>query len=396
MAEAAPARSGPLRVATATTPEEREAVYRLRYRVFIDEMGWQRAPDADHERKIKTDDLDAVASIYYLTDGTDVVAAVRTIRAADVGHYHYAEAYGLDRFADLPPEAIQFTSALVVAPEWRGTRALGQLLTFVYEQGRQTPVWLGFIHCAPSLVALYEALGYRRFQSDVMESDTGLRIPLVLVVDDIDYLTRVRSPFARLATRFPSDPEHGRWFATRFAEYAQPSCSRLMGSDEFWAYLTSQIHVEDHPLLRGLSDTDTRRILRDGTILRIPRGQRVVRAGDAGPDMFMLLSGVAEVRAAQMKPGGVPYVLETLGTGQIFGEMSFLSGRPRTADVVALSDLELLSLNRTFLDRLTESIPTAASRLLLNLSVYLVDRLQNTTRTLADVAGADAAATPTA
>ena len=104
--------------------------------------------------------------------------------------------------------------------------------------------------------------------------------------------------------------------------------------------------------------------------------------------MFMLLSGAAEVRAAT--PRGIDHVLETLGKGQVFGEMSFLSGRPRTADVVALTNVEVLSLNCKFLERLTESMPAAASRLLLNLSIYLVERLQNTTRALADGVGREA------
>ena len=381
------AQAAALTVAPALTREEREAVYRLRYRIFVEEMGYQAA-DADHARKMLTDALDDVAAIYYLTDGTDVVAAMRTVQALDAPRSTYGTFFTLDRFPEVPPEEIQFTAALMIAPEWRGTRALEQLFGVAYDDMRRNGIWLDFTHCAPSLVGLYEAMGYRRFRQEVLETDAGLQIPLALVGDDVEHLTRVRSPFAELARRYANDPAHGQWFASRFAEYAQPSCARLMGSDEFWSYLTSRIHVEGHPLLAGLSDDDARRILDEGTVLRIPQGQRIVRTGDVGDDMFMILSGVAEVRAGG--PDGAGHVLETLGTGQVFGEMSFLSGRRRTADVVALSDVRVLSLNRQFLERLTHTVPTAASRMLLNLSVYLIDRLQHTTRTLTDVMGREA------
>ena len=200
-ADSHPAR---LTVGTATTPEERDAVYRLRYRVFVEEMGW-KAADADHATK-KTDDLDAAATVYYLTDGKDIVAAMRTVRAVDAPGSKYEGFYRLHQFPEVPREAVQFTAALIVAPAWRGTRALGQLLTVAYEKGRENGIWLDFIHCAPSLVALYEAMGYRRFRHDVLETDVGLRIPLALVADDVEHLTRARSLFARLARRFENDP----------------------------------------------------------------------------------------------------------------------------------------------------------------------------------------------
>ena len=42
-------------------------------------------------------------------------------------------------------------------------------------------------------------MGYRRFVPTVMETDVGLRVPMALVADDVEHLTRVRSPFLGVA-----------------------------------------------------------------------------------------------------------------------------------------------------------------------------------------------------
>ena len=368
-----------LRVAKATTREEKEAVYRLRYRVVVEEM--QKRPDAaDHANKMITDHLDAVATVLYLSDGTEVVAALRQIWAPDAPESHQVRFYELDKILEVPRAAMSFTSRLIIAPQYRGTKALGVLLAAIYQEGRSKGVWLDFINCAPPLVSLYEVMGYRRFMANVLDTDVGLSVPMALVADDVEYLTRVHSPFARMAAAFPNDPTHGAWFAKRFADYAQPSCARVMGTDEFVRYLTQRVHVDDYPLLRGLADAEVKEVLHSGTIVRAQKGNLVVRTGDPGHDMYMVMSGALEVRG-RSKSGGA-HVLETLGKGQIFGEMSFLNGRPRTADVAAMTDAEVLLITREFLERLTRGAPAVAARLLMNLSMYLVDRLQNTTQGL--------------
>jgi hypothetical protein len=369
-----------LRVGKATTREEKEAVYRLRYSISVEEM--KKRPDyADHVAKMLTDPLDQIATVLYLAEGNEIVAAVRNIWAPAAPEARQVQFYELDKIPEVPREAMSFTSRLIIAPRYRSTMALGVLLAAIYQEARSKGIWLDFINCAPPLVSLYEVLGYRRFMANVLDTDVGLSVPMALVADDVEYLTRVHSPFARMAPAFANDPAHGAWFAKRFAEYAQPSCARVMGTDEFLRYLTERVHVDDYPLLRGLAEGEVKEVLHSGTIVRAQKGNLVIRAGDPGHDMYMVMSGVLEVRA-RSKTGS--HVIETLGKGQVFGEMSFLNGRPRTADVAAVTDAEVLLITRDFLERLTRGAPAVAARLLMNLSIYLADRLQNTTRSLVD------------
>ena len=57
-------------------------------------------------------------------------------------------------------------------------------------------------------------------------------------------------------------------------------------------------------------------------------GERVIRAGDVGCEMFFISSGAVDVQVGNGKV--------TLGPGDFFGEMALLTGQPRTADVTAI------------------------------------------------------------
>jgi len=372
-----------LKVARAAAKEEKEAIFRLRYQVSVEEMG-QRPKSADHERKRVTDAIDDEATILYVTDGSgEPLASLRIVGATKVPNAQEVHTYALDRLPEVDRKAVSFTSRLVVSPKARGMGAVGMLLNEVYTDRRNNGMWFDCIQCSPSLVALYEVMGYRRFVPTVMETDVGLRVPMALVADDVEHLARVRSPLLSMAERFKNDTAHGTWFAKRFSEYATPAVSRAMTPDEFWRYLAERIHIEDYPLLRDLSGDERKQVLNAGNAIRVDKGSAALRAGDPGSDMYMVLSGVLEVRANTSDGGS--HVMETLGKGQIFGEMGFLSSRPRSADVVAVTDAEILVITRDFLERLTRDKPAVASRMLMNLSLYLVDRLQNTTRGLVDM-----------
>lgn len=74
----------------------------------------------------------------------------------------------------------------------------------------------------------------------------------------------------------------------------------------------------------------------------------VVRAGEVGDSAFVIIEGEIEVRKADSD-----VVLATMGQGEVFGELALLTDDVRTADVVARSDLRIMSLPKeAFLDHL--------------------------------------------
>jgi N-acyl-L-homoserine lactone synthetase len=88
-------------------------------------------------------------------------------------------------------------------------------------------------------------------------------------------------------------------------------------------------------------------------------GETVIRKGDAGSAAYVVVDGKAGVCFGQDGP-----IAEEMGEGEVFGEIALLSSRPRTATVVALTDLDLMVLERdAFNDHLRRD-PAAANKLL--------------------------------
>ena len=77
-----------------------------------------------------------------------------------------------------------------------------------------------------------------------------------------------------------------------------------------------------------------------------PHGQAIVRQGEMGNEMFVLISGKAEV---QVTVNGHSRLVRELYRGDVFGEMGLLRHHQRTADVIAAEDVEVLVVNERFL-----------------------------------------------
>jgi monovalent cation:H+ antiporter, CPA1 family len=109
--------------------------------------------------------------------------------------------------------------------------------------------------------------------------------------------------------------------------------------------------IERLDLLSSLTDMQLDRIAK---LLR-PRftvpNERIFRAGARGDAVFFIVSGAVEVR--------LPTRYVRLGSGEFFGEMALLTGRPRQADVVALSYCRLLVLRKSDFDQFVAANPDA-------------------------------------
>jgi Na+:H+ antiporter len=101
--------------------------------------------------------------------------------------------------------------------------------------------------------------------------------------------------------------------------------------------------IERLDILSGLDEHQLKRLAK---LLR-PRftvpNERILRRGDRGDAVFFIASGAVEVR--------LPARRVRLGSGEFFGEMALLSGRPRQADVVSLTYCRLLVLRKPDFER---------------------------------------------
>ena len=105
------------------------------------------------------------------------------------------------------------------------------------------------------------------------------------------------------------------------------------------------------------------------------QGDTIVWQGDPGHHLFVVKSGTAA--ASVISHAGEHVRLSDMGPGDYFGELSLLDEEPRSADVVALTDCELLMLSREDFFALLEERP--------QLTRALVARLVKRIRHLTDL-----------
>ncbi len=366
-------------ILVAESEEDRQGIFRLRYKIFEEEMGIN-SEFANHREKILKDPLDDSAVHLFQKTHYGVVASIRINLGKNAPiPDEMKQEYALKRFfTSYPIETLSFTSKLVIAPEWRGDHLLSYLLRAAYEFLRDQNIQFDFTRCVPSLLHLYEYLGYRRYKENFMDFDEGYSIPLVLVLEDLAHLRTVRSPFCDLCEKRENNPESAEWFNYEFPNYLGFVNKRIMELEDYWKFLGERLYsYVSVPLMRDLSSEELKSFLTAGTVLQCSAGDTIIRQGDVGNEMYVILSGNVEVRS-HLENKVVS--LRTMGKGDIFGEMALFSEQKRSADVVALTDLEILVLTQPFIRQIMNDMPTIATKVLYNLSLILCERLRSTTQ----------------
>src|SRR4029450_7681077 len=129
-------------------------------------------------------------------------------------------------------------------------------------------------------------------------------------------------------------------------------------------------HLQRVPLFSGFNEDELRRVAELSRITEAPAGTVVppiVRPGEA---FVIIIDGSVAVRT----PVGAGSQLQP---GDFFGEMSLLDGEPRSATIVATTDLRLLVVDRSHFWRLLDETPDLVRRRLTILS-RRVRRLEQT------------------
>jgi CRP-like cAMP-binding protein len=83
-------------------------------------------------------------------------------------------------------------------------------------------------------------------------------------------------------------------------------------------------------------------------------GELVIRAGEPGSSMFVVHNGRVSV---QISENGQPRTVATLSDGDFFGEMALFTGEPRTANVVALEETEVLEIGHAAMKNVFDTNP---------------------------------------
>jgi CRP/FNR family cyclic AMP-dependent transcriptional regulator len=102
--------------------------------------------------------------------------------------------------------------------------------------------------------------------------------------------------------------------------------------------------LRSHPLFRDLPPGVIEHLGSYMKTRRVSRGTSIFAKGDPGTGLMGVLAGAVKVSVASAD--GKDIVLNVFREGDIFGEIALLDGRPRTADATAMSDSELIVIER--------------------------------------------------
>lgn len=124
----------------------------------------------------------------------------------------------------------------------------------------------------------------------------------------------------------------------------------------------------DAAVLNSLASLDREQLARLMTEQLYGAGQVLFQEGETGQAMYIIRSG----RVAIVKGGfEAPTILGYRGPGEIIGEMALLEDRPRSAAVVALEELQVLSISRENFQQFLQSNPVVGMSILGALSSRL-------------------------
>jgi small-conductance mechanosensitive channel/CRP-like cAMP-binding protein len=118
--------------------------------------------------------------------------------------------------------------------------------------------------------------------------------------------------------------------------------------------------LREEPLFSCLSDEQLNQLVTQARLNYFGRGEPVIEEGAAGDSMFVLLRGAANVSVSK---NGSTIQVAKLGAGDCFGEMSLLTGEPRSATVRADGDCYVMEIGKPIMAEVLRSAPGCLERL---------------------------------
>lgn len=126
-------------------------------------------------------------------------------------------------------------------------------------------------------------------------------------------------------------------------------------------------------LFREFNDRDFDELFALLDPVKVPAGAIIVEQDDPGDSMFIVVQG--QCRVVHHK-GGRDIELAILEDGDFFGEIALVDEGPRSADVIALTEVSMLKITQAAIAALAGVYPSAAFKLLVAIGRIMVDRLR--------------------
>jgi len=347
-----------VRIRLATTPTDLDQIFQVRHRVFVQEKRYF-PPTSDGRIVDRFDAFPTTANIVAYANGR-VVGGVRIVEPSPVGAP--ADAY-FDFRPYLPEKDVRVGSGsmLVVEEEYRHIpRVTFAMLGMMYYWALRK----GLTHitgvAAPEAEKLFLGSGYVPVHPRFLHKETQLpSLPVVLEI------SKLNDRFAAFVDRH--DIRH---FLKSFErEFHQAGETIITAGDPgSAAYVIIEgrvgVSVGPGPAIQAFTRDDG------------PPSSRGFQSSRNGPPSSRGADDPPRSRRSL-----VPIAVREMGPGEVFGELSLITANPRSANVVALTDVDLMVLERDAFHQQVAENPQVA----LNLLSVLGKRLTTVTDRLQDI-----------
>lgn len=124
--------------------------------------------------------------------------------------------------------------------------------------------------------------------------------------------------------------------------------------------------LPEHSLFASCSEDELAAIILHGTLQTHGKGKEIMRQGDDGDSLFILLTGAA--RISMVSSNGREIILDYAEPGSVIGEIALLDGGERTATVTTLDPVQCLRLARASFEAIIAQHSGMALRILRELA----------------------------
>ncbi|MDM8556529.1 cyclic nucleotide-binding domain-containing protein [Desulfococcaceae bacterium HSG7] len=152
-----------------------------------------------------------------------------------------------------------------------------------------------------------------------------------------------------------------------------------------WDMLTLELQqavISESPLFKNLKRWQIKKVVLLGKIMCAGKGDALIRQGDPGSSMFLLLEGRVSIEIGEQSDDVAKRIIDHFNPGAVFGEIALVNPGPRTADIIATEDVSYLEFDWDGIERIFRIFPPIAARLYRNLALILGQRVRETTKKL--------------
>ncbi|GBG55596.1 hypothetical protein SPFL3102_03179 [Sporomusaceae bacterium FL31] len=355
-----------IKISIAETPAEKREIYRFRYQTYVEEMS-KHIKGIDYTNKLLFDDMDDWGLILCAKVGSELIGTAR-INIGKIKDFSKEVATFLslkafqDCYTDQNKQKFSFVTKIMVHPSYRNSPVFYMLIAKCYELAYSNQIYFIFGICNYHLIRIYEKLGMHRYCKNFELSGYGLQAPIVLLVNDIQHLRNIHSPFYRIARqRGTLDTQSVEWFHEKFTKHSRFVNSQLITEEDLWSILCNRLGYppnEAITILHELSVIEAKKFLHCcASLIPFDPENMLVNQGDVSYSYNILISG--KLRSLTfLRP-----VKEYSIPGQRFGANGLTEHNKHTEDIIAIDSGEILILSGIAFQRFYHTHPEVAHKI---------------------------------